>query len=148
MIAYYVVKSNPSHGNELEYTLKPGVERVWWSRSAVARKLEKGDRVFMWEGTPSNYIIGLAEIIEKPEANLHDERETNYPIRYLTSAFEKKITKARLLENPLTADASFLKQGQVSGVVSLWSNEAEAIYQWICNEIPQDGVEDLWPDLL
>ena len=143
--SYFVVKSNPKWGNDLPVEMEPGVIWTWVTGAKNFGEWHEHDRVFLWEGSPANYIIGLG-VIRNPLTGYDSDGKKNYLMEFLTRALEPNINKKRLLANPVTADASFLKKGNANGVVPLRDDDAEAIYKMICHLEP--GAASIWPDLV
>ena len=136
---YFIIKSSREWGNDLPHTLKPGSRRTWVTGQNNFGEFEIGDRLFMWEGSPDNYVIGTATILN-PFVGYDVDGKRKYEIEYLDGPYDSIITKDLLLDDPSTAGASFLKKGNASGVVPLRDVEADAIEQMLsvygCSDNP------------
>lgn len=141
--SYFVVKSNPKWGNNLPESLAPGVTWTWITGSTNFGEWQKGDRIVLWEGSPANYVIGFAELID-PHLGYDSSGKREYGLRYLTRPLPPKITKSLLLADQRTKTASFLKRGNASGVVPLQEDEARTIFEFACRIAPE--VNCIWSE--
>lgn len=97
--------------------LQRGTTGTWWTKRRPT-KLKPHDRLFIWKGGNAPFLIGVGECL-----SVRDKRnragDYTFLVRYVTEAFEPKLTIDLLRRDPFLKNASFLKVGPAGTLFSL-----------------------------
>ena len=97
--------------------LQQGTTDTWWTKRNPVR-LKPHDRLFIWKGGGGPFLIGIGECLSVRRKKNRDGEYT-FPVRYLTEAFEPKLTIELLRRDPVFKNAAFLKVGPSGTLFSL-----------------------------
>ena len=108
MTDYWIMKAKRAAAVVAEWVQEDGTD-TWWTKRRPSR-LKKHDRLFVWKGGSSPFLIGVGECLAVSQRKDRAGRYT-FRVRYLTDAFEPKLTIERLRRDPVLKQESFLKVG-------------------------------------
>lgn len=113
---YWIMKARRAAAVVAEWVQEDGTD-TWWTKRRPSR-LKRHDRLFVWKGGASPFLIGVGECLAVYK---HKDRAGRYTfrVRYLTDAFEPKLTIERLRRDPILKRESFLKVGPSGTLFSL-----------------------------
>lgn len=105
---YWIMKAKRSATVVAEWVQEEGID-TWWTKRRPTQLIER-DRLLVWKGGVSPFLIGMAECLGVHQSKDRAGRYT-FCVRYLTDAFEPKLTIERLRRDPVLKEESFLKIG-------------------------------------
>lgn len=105
---YWIMKAKRAAAVVAEWIQEGGTD-TWWTKRRPSH-LKKGDRLFVWKGGTSPFLIGVGECLAVHKRKDRAGRYT-FRVRYLTDAFDPQLTIERLRRDPILKEESFLKIG-------------------------------------
>ena len=111
----------------------------------VPKQLASGDRLFLWESSPSLRVVGLAAVTNAEAGESRSGRHL-FQIQYLTNYIAHPPVIEELRQIPLLNGAAFLKGG-AGGFIPLLLEQAEILLGILCVWNPTLGLERVWGDL-
>ena len=105
---YWVMKAKRPAAIVAEWVQQGGTD-TWWTKRRPVR-LKRHDRLFVWKGGASPFLIGIGECLSVRQERNRAGKYT-FRVRYLTDAFEPKLTIEVLRRDPILKKESFLKVG-------------------------------------
>jgi hypothetical protein len=119
----FIVKGKPSR-NDLRSMLRRRAIGEWVTKRPP-REWSVGDEIFIWEGTPTLAIVGVARLhgVQSPDR----QGVTSFVLRYETSYLEGTLGIERLRADPTVRGASFLKAGAAGTVFPLSERQAARV---------------------
>jgi hypothetical protein len=139
---YWVMKGTPN--NDWDQMQHPG--KLWtWVTKRPPKNWEKGDRIFCYESSPSKKVVGLADL-HNTYMGEDKEGRTKYKVRFLTTRFTytPNINELRAVKG--LEEASFLKSGPASTILSLSEDHARNLFEVLLNGNPE--IASVWPGLM
>jgi hypothetical protein len=132
--AWWIVKGDPSQSrNSFDEMLVPG-KLGSWSTKKPSKHWKAGDGIFFWASAPAMCVVGLGELTGQTE--LEDDGHTRFGVRYLTDLISQPLYKDELERDAVLADASFLKSGPATTVLSLPRDQAHRLAELVANSEP------------
>jgi hypothetical protein len=111
-----------------------------WISSKLLHVVQPGDRLFVYEGSPRFEVWGLACYARRTGTK-------TFKILYETDALDPRVQRDRdgIADEPLFADATFLKAGSVQTLYALTEEQARWLYHAVLRRTPE--IRGTWPDL-
>jgi hypothetical protein len=105
---YWIAKAKRSTAIVAAW-LQPDTTDTWWTRRRPTQ-LEPKDRMFIWKGGDAPFLIGMGDCLSVRETK---NRKGNYTfvVRYISDAFDSKLTIKNLRRDSVLRNAAFLKVG-------------------------------------
>lgn len=119
---------------------------MWrWRSKQPPKEWRVGDRIFCYESSPTKRVVGLGELVD-PYLGIDEEGNKLYRVRFLTLrfAYMPHIDELRLVDG--LQNASFLKLGPASTVLSLSEDQAQVLFTVLMKDNPE--IRSVWPDLV
>ena len=113
---YWVIKAKRPTAIVAEWVQQGGTD-TWWTKRRPVR-LKKHDRLFVWKGGASPFLIGIGECLSVRQKR-NRAGEFTFRVRYFTDAFEPRLTIDVLRRDPILKNESFLKVGSAGTLYSL-----------------------------
>jgi hypothetical protein len=150
---YWVAKAKRSTAIVAAW-LQPETTDVWWTKRRPTQ-LKPMDRMFIWKGGDAPFLIGLGECLSVRDAKNRDGDYT-FVVRYISEAFDSKLTIENLRRDSVLKDAAFLKVGPAGTLFRLSPVQGRHLESLVVRsglvkgtvlKGGADGREDAMPDL-
>jgi predicted RNA-binding protein with PUA-like domain len=138
---YWVAKAKPSD-NDFPDMLVPGKRVIWYTKKPP-RDWDKGDRLFVWQSSPSRRVVGLGEI-ETILPGQDKDGYSRFKVKHQTREFGTPITLDQVRESSILAQASFTKSGPSGTLFPLTDYQAKTLLVMALRQ--NKNIKTIWSD--